>query len=786
MVSAIDRKLLRDLAQLRGQVLTICLVVAAGIAAYLAMQTAYRSLAESKDAYYEDYRFPDVFAQAKRVPAGVESRLRAIPGVEIAYTRTVERVRLPLPSRDQPFSGRIVSLPDRGTPPLGDVHVERGRMPEEAGVDEALLLESFAKANLIAPGDRLPVVIEGRLRQVVVTGLAMSPEYVFALDGDVFSYEPGAFAVLWMRNAFVAPAFDMAGAFNDVVLRLEPGASEPGVVAEVDRILAPYGGFGAFARDRHVSHHFISGELEQLAIQATFIPLIFLGVAAFLVNVVLGRLIQIQRTQIATLKAIGYSDTAVGLHYLKLVSAIVLLGAAVGIGFGAWLGGGLTGLYEPYFRFPVFEHRFDLDVVLTALGISLGSAVAGALLSVRRIVALHPAEAMRPAAPAVYRTTAFDHLSRPFFGALGRMVVRELARRPLRVFVSALGISFAVAILIIGRFAFDSLGDLLDLQFRRSMREDLTVSFRDPLPERATRALRQLPGVLHSEGIRAVPVRLRSGAARRDSVILGLPGEGRLRRLLDREGREVALPVAGLLLTDILAERLGATPGDLLEIEVLEGDRRRRLVPFAGTVRDLLGMQGYMLRDALHRLLDEPPTVSTVLLAVDPAGVAETQSRLNLLPAVASTSSPRASMERFQRQQGGMMETMNTVLAFFASVIAVGIVYNNARVSLSMRSRDLASMRVLGFTRAEVSTVLLGELAVQVALALPIGMWLGTIATEALLSLDPENFRMPAALSGRTYVYAALVTMAAALASALLVRRRLDRLDLIGVLKTSE
>lgn len=785
-MKAIDRKLWRDFGQLRGQVLTICLVVGAGIAGFIAMQTAYRALLTSRDAYYERQRFGDVFAATRRAPEQAAAQLREVPGVAVAYTRVVESIRVPLADATQAATGRIVSLPDHGDPPLNGVFLIAGRMPESGRHDEALLLESFAEAQGIAAGDRLPVVINGALRQVIVTGLAMSPEYVFAFGGNVLAFKPGDFAVLWMPRSAVAPAFDMDGAFNDVVLKLQPGASLPATLGAVDRVLAPYGGFGAYGRDKQPSDHFVSSELDGLQVTVTIIPLIFLGVAAFLVNVVLGRLVELQRGQIATLKAVGYGNLAVGLHYLKLVAAIVLLGAAVGIGVGALLGDGLLSAYRPYFRFPDLEARFDASVIGVSVSISLAAALVGAFISVRQIVVMPPAEAMRPAAPPTYSTTLFDRFGGTMFGAMGQMVLREMRRRPGRLMVSVVGISLAVAIMIIGNFASDSMAHMLELQFERAMGEDLTVALTDPLPHRIEGELLALDGVTHVEGIRSVPVRLRAGALVRDTVIEGLPDQGRLRSLLNREGKPVDLPLSGLAISQVLAERLHLQPGDPVSVALLEGDRRAIPTTLAATVDDMLGMQGYMRRAELQRLLQEEPMVSTALLSVAAESMVDVQRRLQALPAVAAVASPKVSMRNFTETQGGTMLAMSLVMAMFAAVIAVGIVYNNARVTLSMRSRDLASMRVLGFTRREISSVLLGELAVHVLLAMPLGMWLGTLAGGALMAADPDNYRMPAVVAASTYVSAALVTIGAALVSGLLVRRKLDRLDLIGVLKTRE
>lgn len=769
-----------------GQIITICLLVASGIIAFVTLQSTYRSMQVSKDLYYSEYRFADVFASARRIPNPVEARLEAIPGVAQVYVRSKERVRVEIGDNPDIPSGEVVTIPDASEPPLNRIHITTGRMPEPRSSDEALLLDVFAENFDVEPGDTLPVLINGSYREIRVTGLAMSPEYVLAREGGGFAVEPGTFAVIWMRRSAVSAAFDMEGAFNDVVVDLQPGADEATVIDRIDHILKPYGGRGAYGREDHPSHRYISSQLEGQKTVATTIPMIFLGVAAFLVNVVLGRMIELQRGQIATLKAVGYSDLSIGLHYLKLVSLIVTVGAAIGLAIGAYLGKAMLQLYIPYFRFPVFEFQFDIYIVSVAIATSLGAALIGAFSSMRKILGMVPAEAMRPEAPPVYRSSWFDRGLQLVLGPMGRMVVRELRRRPFRAAISILGIALAVAVIVLGRFASDSIERLLELQYEQTMAEDLSVSFREPVSASVKTSLLGLPGVHYVEGIRMVSVRLRAGSQNEVTTIQGFPEHRRLRKLIDRDGREVELPLSGLVLSDILAAKLGISPGDSVRVELLEGDRAEYDFFVSGVVSDMLGMRGYIREEALGQLLRQTPMITSALMDVDSAALDEVERRLIDMPAVSDSARPGQARVTFRENQGGLMLAISTILTTFASLIAVGVVYNNARVTLSMRSRDLASMRVLGFSRSEISTVLLGELAIHVLFALPLGMWLGTLMSGAMLSGDSETFRLSAVVNSRTYAFAAVVTIITALVSGLLVRRKLDNLDLIGVLKTRE
>jgi putative ABC transport system permease protein len=787
MVSALDRKLLRDLGRLKGQVVTIALVVACGIASFAALRSTFGSLIDSRDAYYERYRFGDVFAHLERAPASLAERIEAIPGVARVYTRVVEAALLPLPGMAEPAVATLVSLPGGDEPPLGRLYLRAGRMLEPGRDDEALLIESFAKAHEIEPGDSVSVVVNGKLRDIHVVGIALSPEYVFVMAAGDLSTDDKGVATLWMDRAVLAPAFQMESAFNDVVLGLQPGASEDEVLRRLDALIEPYGGLGAVPRAKQGSNFMLQGELSQLEQFATAIPVIFLLVAAFLLYIVLARLVFLQRTQIATFKAVGYTGREIGMHYIKLVSVIVLIGAVIGIGLGVWLGGGMTNLYARYFRFPVLVYRLDVSVAVTGVLISLASALLGALAAVWSIARMPPAEAMQPPAPPIYRQGFLDRYAlQRVLGTSAMMVVRELRRRPMRTLLSSLGIAAAVGIMVMGRFGFDSFEFLMQEVYHKGNRGDLLLSLLEPVPEGDLRALAHLPGVIDVEGTRTVPVRFRAGPVWRDSAILGAADQPRLRLVLDRAAREVALP-DGLSISRKLGEILGVGVGDTVEVEIREGNWGWLALPVAALVDDASGLLGYMPQSALHQVIGEEVSVNGVQIRVDPAHEAEVRARLVAMPMVGRVVRKQVMIERMYQQTGENMGFMTFILTLFAATIAIGVVYNNARVALSMRSRDLASLRVLGFTRGEISAILLGELAVQVILALPIGLWLGTVwARGVMAGVDPEVFRMPVIISAQTYAFAVAVAVAAGIASALLVRRKLDHLDLIGVLKTRE
>jgi putative ABC transport system permease protein len=787
-LSALNRKLFRDLIAMRTQALAIALVIAAGIAMFVAYSSNFDSLERARDDYYRTQRFADVFAGVRRAPERLADRIRAVPGVEDVETRVVAEVVLDVPGLDEPATGRLISVPATDRPRLNDLFLRRGTWVTPGRPDEVLANEAFADAHGFVPGDRVAAIINGRRRELVIVGVVLSPEYVYGIKPGELVPDPRRYGIFWMGREALATAFEMDGGFNDVVASLAQGAVADDVVAGIDRLLVPYGGLGAVLRELQPSNWMLNSELGQLRSFGFFVPLIFLFVAAFVLNIALTRALALQRPQLAALKALGYTNIELVWHYLKWALVIALVGAILGVAAGVWMGSAMLALYQEYFTFPVLIFRLSGGVVLQALVIALTAALAGAYASVRRAVNIAPAEAMRPESPVRYRPSLVERIvPAQWLSTTGRMLARNLQRQPVRALTTILGIALAVSILQVGFGMMRSVDALITREFTVAERQNMTVTFVEPLEPGARHAIARLPGVMRVEPQRMVAARLRAGHVHRTLAITGLPAEPDLKRPIDQHQRVVAPRGSGLILSSILADVLHVRPGDDLTVEILEGQQPIRRVRVEGLVDDVLGTSAYMDVTALHRLLREDATLSGAWLVIDPAREADLTAALKQVPAVAGVASKRVVLENFRDMMDQNMGVMLTFNILFAGVIAFGVVYNAARVSLSERSRELASLRVLGFTRTEISAILLGELAVLTVCALPLGAAIGHWLTALLVgSIESEMFRFPLVFNVQAMGLAALTVTTASMVSALLVRRRLDHLDLVGVLKLRE
>ncbi len=785
-MSALDIKLLRDLKRLSGQVVAIALIIASGVALLVMSLTSIEALRETADAYYERYAFAQVFADVKRAPAHLDRRIAAIPGVQFAEIRISELAVVDVPGFIEPVMAVLVSVPEDTQPVLNKLALSRGRWVAPGRADEVIVSTPFADSHNLRLGDRISVIMQGHKRAMTIVGTALSPEFVYAIGPGALMPDDQRYGVFWIGRQTLEAAYDLDGGFNNVTLSLSRGVNPKGVIEHLDLLLARYGGVGAYERKDQISNWFLMNELEQLRTMAGVLPTIFLAVAAFLTNMILARLIATERSEIGLLKAFGYSNLDVGWHYAKLAVAMSVLGVVLGWGLGYWLGWFNTTIYADLFHFPFLLFRPGPASFAIAGLISIAASLLGALLAVRQAVRLAPSEAMRPQAPPAFHHRG-DGATRGWLDQPTRMIIRQILRWPFRAATTVTGVALAVAVMLTALNWLDAIDQMINVNFFEAQRQDMTIGLVEPQGDRVIAEIANLPGVLTSEGGRGVSVILRNGARRHRGSIEGVAPDARLQRVYDVSGRVVRPATDGLVLSTTLADKLDVGVGDHVQVEVLEGRRPQHSVPVTAVFETYFGTPAYMDLAALNRLMREPGRVGILTLLIDRQQESALFAELKNMPTVAAVAVRRAIVDRFNETMARTLVIFVTFFIAFSTTLSMGVAYNATRIALSERARDLATLRVLGFSRWEISYILLGETALLVLAALPIGCVLGyALAWFITSSMQTELFRVPLVIHPSTYGVAVAVTLVSALLSGLLVRRRLDHLDLIEVLKTRE
>ncbi|HPC60042.1 MAG TPA: FtsX-like permease family protein [Verrucomicrobiota bacterium] len=788
MISNLDRKLWRDLRRLKGQAIAVALVMACGLAMMIMARSLIYSLESTRREYYQANHFADVFVHLKRAPNSVAARIAELPGVATVQPAISVQVTLDLAALDEPASGMVRSVPDFGLPELNRLFLRSGRWLNPANRREVLVGEAFAQANQLEPGDRITMLLNGRRQDFQIAGIVLSPEFIFESRPGAALPDNRTYGIFWMPYTELARAFDLDGAFNYLSLTLAPDAAQRPVLEAVDRLLTPYGGRTAYGREDHPSHIRVSDEIRVLQTISIGFPIVFLSVAAFMTNAVLSRLLALQREQIAILKAFGFSNRQIVGHYLKFALVMVVAGTLLGAIGGILLGHRLVLLYHKFFRFPELEFRLDQTAFPLAVAVSAAAAIAGVIGAVRRAARLPPAEAMRPEPPANYRPALVERTGiGRFLSHTFRIAVRNIERRPVQACFTVMGLALATGILIVPNCFRDGVAEVLDFQWDVVQRQDLGIGLVEPAHYRVKHLLGQLPGVVTVEPFRHAFVRISFGHQRRQLGLQGIPADGLHNRVLDENSRRILLPPDGIVVSAKLAEILGARVGDLLTLEFLEGKRPVRTVPLVGLAEDFAGTAAYMELRSVNRLLGEGDLITGANFRVDSARQPEFLRALKEIPRVSWVAIKNSLRENFRQTTAASIGLIQMIYLGFATVVAFGVVYNNARISLAERARELATLRVIGFSRREVGAVLITELVILALIAVPLGLLIGTGFAKVILgAVNTETVRLPLVLTSSNYAFAVLVVTVASSLSALAVLRKLGQLDLVGVLKAPE
>ena len=773
---------------MKGQALAIVLVIVSGVSTFVMLRSTMTSLKQTRDKFYQDYSFAEVFASLKRAPENLKDRIASLPGVNQVETRVVADVKLNIEGFNEPVTAKLVSVPENEKPLLNRIYIKKGRMVDPWKDNEVVVSEAFVDAHRFSLGDRFGAVINGKWKMLNIVGTALSPEFILQIRPGGITVDFKRYAILWMGRPALETAYDMKGAFNDVVLRLTPDANASDILVQLDNLLNWYGGLGSISRKDQVSHRFLTEEFKQLETSSKIFPAIFIGVAVFLLHVVISRTVSTQRDQIAGLKAFGYSNLDVGIHYVMMVFLIVLVGVAGGVVVGVWFGRSLGRVYMEFYRFPYLMYELKPSIIMTVVLISIVSAFVGTLHSVWKAAKLPPAEAMRPEPPAKYRKSIFEHIRLwRFLSQPTRIIIRNIERRPIRSLLTVIGIALSCAGIIAATFFQGAVDFMVNVQFKQSQKEDMTVTFVEPTSRKALHELKGLEGVEHVEVFRSVPARLKFQQRSYQTSIRGIEPGNRLHLLLDTQLKPIDIPPAGIVLTDYLGNILGVKAGDMLTVEVLEGAKPLRQVPVVGLVNQYIGVMGYMDLSALNRLMREDHAISGAYLTVDSLNQPKIYRTLVEMPRVAGTFVREDEIKNFYETQAEVLLFFTFVATLLAATIAFGVVYNSARIALSERSRELASLRVLGYTRTEISFIFLGELGLLTLAAIPLGFLIGRGMSAYLAkAIESDLFRVPVLVEPATYSLAATAVVVSACLSGLIVRHRLDHLDLVGVLKAKE
>jgi putative ABC transport system permease protein len=792
-VRALDRKLLREFSRAKGLLLAITSIVIIGVTCFVTMQSAYHNLNEAKSRYYRQCRMADFWIEVKKVPLSELEPVARLPGISEIHPRIQFYATVDLEGVERPLNAAVVSLPERRDRVINDIVLRRGDYFTDRRDNEVIVTASFARAHGLRPGQWIHLLLNNRRQEMFVVGTALGSEFTYMLAPGAIMPDPKQFGVFYIKRKFAEEVFDFQSAANQIVGHLTPNERDhpDEVLRRAETLLEPYGVFTTTPLKLQASNQYLSNEIEGLRVFAVFMPVVFLGAAALILNVLIMRLARQQRVVIGTLKALGYSDRQVFAHFIQFGLGVGLVGGLVGSVLGYWLAAGMTRMYQQFFEFPDLYNGFYPYVYAVALAVSLLCALAGCLFGARSTLRLKPAEAMRPAPPRRGGKILLERLDALWrrLGTGWRMALRGIFRNRLRTAAGIFAAMMGTSLLVTGFMMNEGSHYLLDFQFFRVMRSDVDLAFRDQQGWDAWLEVRQLPGMDFAEPRLQVACTLVNGPYRRKSGVTGLLPSARLTVPRDRQGEAIELPEVGLVIDRRLSQLMHLAAGDMVTLIPVRGDRRPVRVPVQAIADSYLGLTAYAQIGYLSRLVGEELAVTEVQLATDRDTESRTQlyRQLQRLPGVQSIS---LRSDMIKNLVATMLETQYLFIGvwiLFAGVLFFGSVLNASLVSLAERQREVGTLIALGYSRWQVGAMFMRESLVTNVAGTLIGFPIGYALTVLMVyAYENDVIRLPLLCPPSIWLWTIILSTLFALAAHGVVQWRIFRLDYLESLKVQE
>lgn len=789
----LDIKLRRELWRSKGMFLSIVAILAIGVSGFVGMLATFQNLEVARLDYYAECRMGDFWVDLEKAPVQDLRERLELDGIAEIRPRIVFPARVEGMGSQKPIRGIAVSLPDEPHAVLSGALIQEGSWFTGGRRNEVIVNRAFAKAHSLSPGRHLRLVLQGRIEEFRIVGIALSSEYVYVTPPGDMAPDPAGYGIFFLPQSQAEEIFDFAGACNSVVGTFVTGVEDGGrplLEAMTDR-LSDYGVYAAYGREDQASHLALSSEMRQLENFATILPLIFFAVATMIQNVLMLRTVQRERTIIGTLEALGFSRRELMLHYIEHGLVLGLLGGVLGCLLGQWIAASMTQMYRGFFEFPRLVVRVYPWMLLVAVGVAVVFSVLGSLQGLRSLRRLGPAEAMRPGGPEAFTRTWMESFPRLWsrLSSGWRMVLRNLMRHKMRSAVAMAAATLGGSLVVTGLGFVDIMDSMLEFQFDKVLVSDYSLGLRKEAGAWAVDEVRRLPGVMHAEPSFTVACKFSHGVHERRGAIIGIAPEARLTVPHDAEGRAVPVPARGLLMTARLAERLHVQAGDPIVFRPIKGRQERIETHVAQIVESRIGLAVYADYDYLNRLVGEKGAVTEIQVQTqhDKRTRARFYQEVSRRPGIQAMTSTGAIKRRIESEFFDMLYAFLFVIVAFAGAIFFGSVLNSSLISMNERRREIATLRAIGWQDHEVTRLFLREAMVLNLLGALPGLLLGRLLMALMAhAFQNDLFSMPSEISTPTYLWTLVLTFVFVLAAHGFVRRQIHKLSWIAELGARE
>nr|WP_312289472.1 FtsX-like permease family protein [Clostridium chromiireducens] len=782
------RNLLRDLKKSKGQFISILIIVILGVAFYTSLNSVFKNLSNSSTQYYEEYRLADIWVDLYKAPASAKDKIESLPYVKMSTERIINDASISLSEENATL--RFITLPDAKREIVNDIVIKSGRYFSEEDNNQCILDEDFLKANNLNLGEYIYPVINGNKVKLKIVGSAKSPEFVYTLkDSSEIMVDNKKFGIIYIKQSFGEAIFDSKGFINNISINLSNGTSIETAKDDIRKILKNYGVKSVMDRDEQISSKMISEEIKQLKSTGGSFPIVFFLVSSIIIYIMMGRMVENQRVQIGVLKALGFTNVQVLTYYMSFSMIIAVIGSLIGSVVGTYMGVGLTKMYNQYFSLPLSEIRIYGEFVIPAFVLTLAFSLFAGYNSCKVIFKIMPSEAMREKSPEVGKKILFEKIEFIWsnISNLGKIILRNLFRYKRRALLTSLGIIFSSALLLVALSMSDSMNFMIEEQYGNIQNYDIKVKFPKIMSVEELSSIKNIEHVTELEPVLETGVEISNGWRSKDVGFTALIEEPQIYRVEDTSGNKINLPNNGILISEKLANVLGVKVNDKVNIKFFFPGKEKREAVVKGIIVQYIGLSAYTSMDGLNNMLGEGMIASSAVLKLDNSKFEnEVENKLKDMPGITSVESKSDSLNALLKNMGAMKSSVGAMIVL-AAILLIAVLYNIATINIFERQRELATLKVLGFTNNEIKKLIFNENYIistfGIIIGLPFGKWLGS---AMMANSSTDSYSIPYVVEFRSYIITVILTLIFTLVTNLMLMRKIKSIDMLEVLKNKE
>ena len=777
----LDLRLLRMIKNTKGQFISITIIIAAALCIYVLFNMTSVNIRDSINYYYDLTNINDIHVQLIKIPQGTLRELRNIEGVKEVQGRISFDVPLRVQNKEEKVSIRMITLTDEGEK-INKLYYLSGNSVN-MGSNDVILLEQFAKARGIKPGDVITPYINGREHKLNISGVAASPEFIYLMENDQ-SLLPAneKFGVAYVSEAFAQSVYGYRGSYNELLITVEDGSRIDDVVEIIEKKLDKYGVKRIIKLEDQLSNNVLIQKMDGIDQMAAAIPVLFLTVAAIIISIMLSRIVNNDRMAIGVLKAMGYGNIRVLSHYTKYSLSIGLVGAILGILGGLLLSVPFSNVFIVYFNIPLMKTDIYYGYMIKAIVLTSIFCIGSGLFGAKSVINIMPADSLRPEAPKSGKRILLERIEWVWHSLSfsWKMVIRNIARTKRRFALLVLGLALTYAINTVPLFEGIAIPEMFNLQYGKYQKMDYSIDFSHPMNKSVMVDLKKLIDVDHMEAKVEYPFKLTNGWRERNVFVIGVPHNTSLYEFRDSNQRVVYLKPNSILIAKALSKTLSIKQGDTLTIKNFLPGKKDIEVEVGGVIEQYMGINAYMDIETMERLMVERDLITGVTLTSKD----HIKDKLKDIKNISSVNSSADMKSAFFDYLDTIVLATKLYL-LFGGILGFAIVYNSTIVGISERSMEFASLRILGFDKNDIFWMITRENFLMTVAAIFVGIPIGMGMIKGFAeSFSSEVITFPVLMDTEIFITAAIATIFFVFIAQLAAYKKIHDLNFIDALKS--